>query len=124
MLPALLVSFIATVPVLLQFFDDESLRYTVLSGDLPVELEPISRITTAISLLFMIRLVKVIGTDRDSIIARNIQVVATEFPVSHIVFYLIRCRLILVPIVCKEHILLLISLLLLWLSTRIKILWL
>ena len=93
MLPALLVSFIATIPVLLQFFDDESLRNSALSNEIPLDLEPISMAMTAISLLFMIRLVKVIGTDRDSIIARNIQIVATEFPVTHIVFYLIGCCL-------------------------------
>lgn len=54
-----------------------------LTDDFPVEVEQTANAVNAMfSSLVLIRFAKIIGTDRDGIIARNIQIVATEFPVS------------------------------------------
>ena len=50
-----------------------------LTGDLPPE---VAMVIDAISVLLLIRMAKIIGTDRDCIIAEKIQTVAAEFPVS------------------------------------------
>ena len=55
---------------------------TFLTGELPPEVEMVT--STAIdlmSILVLIRMAKIIGTDRDCIIAKNIQLASKEFPV-------------------------------------------
>lgn len=58
----------------------------MVSSDPPPEVEMIvSSIVDIFSVLILIRLAKVIGTDRDTILAKNIQITAQEFPGKDIV---------------------------------------
>jgi hypothetical protein len=53
------------------------------TGDLPPEVEVVtSTMIDVFSVLVLIRMAKIIGTDRDCIIAKNVQTAAKEFPVS------------------------------------------
>jgi hypothetical protein len=54
----------------------------LITGELPPEVEAVtSTMIDALSILVLIRMAKIIGTDRDCIIAKNVQTAATEFPV-------------------------------------------
>jgi hypothetical protein len=77
-----------------------SILFSLFTMELPPWLEStISSTIDALALLVMIRMTKVIGTDRDCIIAKKIQEVADEFPVSvcfhSLPSFLLKCSFVL-----------------------------